>query len=130
MRRGEFYGYDPAKAKQLLAEAGFPNGFKTTLYSHNVDPWPKVIQSIQNDLGQIGIKAERQVLDRDTYWTLHRQAEEVVGIGLQDWWQDFPDPSDFIMPLFSKSNAVDERRQPELLVGPARSRRSSSRARA
>ena len=33
--------YDVAKAKSLLAEAGFPNGFKTTLYSHNVDPWPE-----------------------------------------------------------------------------------------
>jgi oligopeptide transport system substrate-binding protein len=29
----KWYGYDPAKAKQLLADAGFPNGFKTTLYT-------------------------------------------------------------------------------------------------
>jgi peptide/nickel transport system substrate-binding protein len=28
------YAYDPAKAKQLLAEAGSPNGFETTLYSY------------------------------------------------------------------------------------------------
>jgi peptide/nickel transport system substrate-binding protein len=29
------YAYDPAKARQLLAEAGFPNGFETELVSYN-----------------------------------------------------------------------------------------------
>jgi ABC-type transport system substrate-binding protein len=102
---GDFYGYDPAKAKQLLTDAGFANGFSVTIYSHNVDPWPKVIQSIQNDLTQIGIKASVRVLDRQTYWTLIGTPGKVA-MGMQDWWQDFPDPYDFIVPLFSKSNAV------------------------
>jgi oligopeptide transport system substrate-binding protein len=48
----KWYGYDPAKAKQLLAQAGFANGFKTTLYTDNVDPYPKLFQSIQNDLAR------------------------------------------------------------------------------
>ena len=61
---GEFYPYDVAKAKSLLAEAGFPDGFKTTLYSHNVDPWPKVLQSVQQDLREIGIASDLKVLDR------------------------------------------------------------------
>jgi ABC-type transport system substrate-binding protein len=102
---GVFYGYDPAKAKQILAAAGYPNGFSTTLYSHNVDPWPKVIQSIQNDLAQIGIKAQVKLVDRATYWTLISEPKKTP-IGLQDSWQDFPDPADFIVPGFSKSNAV------------------------
>ncbi len=114
---GDFYGYDPAKAKQLLAQAGYPNGFSTTLYSHNIDPWPKVIQSIQNDLGQVGITAGVKLLAKDTYWTLIGMPKKTP-IGLQDWWQDFPDPSDFVLPLFSKSNAVENGANPSYWWDP------------
>ena len=58
-----FYTYDPAKARQLLAEAGFPNGFKTTFWTLNVDPYPKMAQSVQYDLAQVGIKASIKQLD-------------------------------------------------------------------
>jgi ABC-type transport system substrate-binding protein len=112
-----YYGYDPAKAKQLLAEAGFPNGFHTTLYSHNVDPWPKVIQSIQQDLKGIGITADLKILDRSTYWTLIGKQGQ-CGAGLNDWWMDFPDPSDFIIPLYSKSTAIDEGTNPSFWWSP------------
>ena len=44
------YGYDVEKAKRLLADAGYPDGFETVFYSHNVDPFPKIAQSIQADL--------------------------------------------------------------------------------
>lgn len=114
---GDFYGYDLAKAKQLLAEAGYPNGFSTMLYSHNIDPWPKVIQSIQNDLAQVGIKAGVKLLAKDTYWTLIGMPKKTP-MGLQDWWQDFPDPSDFILPLFSKSNAVENGANPSYWWDP------------
>ena len=114
---GVFYGYDPAKAKQILTAAGYPNGFSTTLYSHNVDPWPKVIQSIQNDLAQIGIKAQVKLIDRATYWTLISLPKKTP-IGLQDSWQDFPDPADFIVPGFSKSNAVPNGLNPSYWWSP------------
>ena len=114
---GEFYPYDVAKAKALLAEAGFPSGFKTTLYSHNVDPWPKVLQSIQEDLKQIGIQADLKVLDRATYWTLIGKPG-ACGVGLNDWWMDFPDPSDFIIPLWSKSSAIEEGTNPSFFWDP------------
>lgn len=47
------YNYDPAKAKQLLAEAGFPNGFETELVSYNPPQWTA---AVQNYLQAVGIK--------------------------------------------------------------------------
>jgi len=101
----QYYSYDPAKAKQLLAEAGFPNGFKTTFYGHNVEPFPKLAQAIQADLKDVGIQADIKLMDRATYWDFTSLKKSHAGIGLSDWYQDFPDPSDWIGPLFS--NPID-----------------------
>ena len=97
----QFYTYDPAKAKQLLAGAGFPSGFTTTFYTHNVDPFPKIAQSIQNDLAAVGIQANIKQYDRATYWNLVEEASSHFGIGLTDWIMDYPDPSDWIGPLYT-----------------------------
>ena len=97
----QFYSYDPAKAKQLLADAGFPNGFKTTFYTHNVDPFPKIAQSIQNDLAAVGITASIKQYDRATYWNMVGVKASHFGIGLTDWIMDYPDPSDWIGPLYT-----------------------------
>jgi glutathione transport system substrate-binding protein len=56
--------YDPAKAKQLLKEAGYPNGFETQLWSaYNHTTAQKVIQFLQQQLAQVGIKASVQALE-------------------------------------------------------------------
>ncbi len=56
--------YDPAKAKQLLKEAGYPNGFETTLWSaYNYTTAQKVIQFVQQQLAQVGIKVKVEALE-------------------------------------------------------------------
>jgi glutathione transport system substrate-binding protein len=56
--------YDVAKAKQLLAEAGYPNGFETELWSaYNHTTAQKVTQFLQQQLQQIGIRTKITLLE-------------------------------------------------------------------
>lgn len=56
--------YDPAKAKKLLDEAGYPNGFESTLWSaYNHTTAQKVIQFVQQQLLQVGVKVQVQALE-------------------------------------------------------------------
>jgi peptide/nickel transport system substrate-binding protein len=41
------YGYDPAKAKELLAEAGYPNGFKFDIYLYTLPGMPEIPEIVQ-----------------------------------------------------------------------------------
>jgi len=101
-----YYGYDPAKAKQLLADAGYPNGFKTMLYTDNVDPDPKLWTSVQADLAAVGVQAELKTMSNNSYYTQQGMPKTLTA-GSFGWWMDFPDPSDWIAPLFGKASAVE-----------------------
>lgn len=56
--------YNPAKARELLKEAGYPNGFESTLWSaYNYTTAQKVIQFVQQQLAQVGIKVQVRALE-------------------------------------------------------------------
>lgn len=71
--------YNPAKARELLKEAGFPNGFSTTLWSsHNHSTAQKVLQFTQQQLAQVGIKVKVTAMDAG------QRAAEVEGKGQKE----------------------------------------------
>ena len=56
------YGFDPVKAKKLLAEAGYPNGFETVLLSPT--SYPKdVTEAIAAYWSAVGVRAQTRLLD-------------------------------------------------------------------
>jgi len=102
------YPYDPAKAKELLAEAGLGDGFETELYAMNTDPNPRIAQAIQQDLAAIGIKAELKTLAQSTVIAAGGEPDQapMIWSGGMAWIADFPDPSNFYGPILGCGGAV------------------------
>src|SRR3546814_4717138 len=56
---GPQYKEDPEKARKLLAEAGYPNGFEETLYAYRDRPYT---EAVMNYLRAVGIKTKLRFL--------------------------------------------------------------------
>lgn len=63
----EGYPYNPEKARQLLAEAGYPNGFETSIIIENSTQNSMLCQAIQAYLAQVGIKVNIDLADSARY---------------------------------------------------------------
>lgn len=83
--------YNPGKAKQLLAAAGFPHGFSTSIMTTNgsVPKDYEMIQAVQQYLNAVGIKASIQTVDFATYINdVHMRTGMDKPMFLDDWNDD------------------------------------------
>ncbi len=61
--------YDPARAKTLLAEGGYPNGFEFTLDSPTYDPHPAVAEFVKSELAKVGVTVRINPITADTWYS-------------------------------------------------------------
>jgi peptide/nickel transport system substrate-binding protein/oligopeptide transport system substrate-binding protein len=97
------YPYDPAKARALLTEAGYPNGIDLELWSSQSGQFPRIAQTIQAYLAQANIRVKLVQRDASSMREAARQGN--TDIALKDWYADYPDAENFLYPLLHSANA-------------------------
>ena len=96
------YPYDPAAAKKLLAEAGYPNGFETDLWAMPVQrPYNpnarRMAEIMQADFAKVGVKAKIVTYEWGEYLKRSKNGEhQMVLLG---WTGDNGDPDNFLYVL-------------------------------
>jgi peptide/nickel transport system substrate-binding protein len=94
-KRHTFFPYDPARAKQLIAQAGVA-GAHVTVWVLNTAPYPNVAQYMASVLDSLGMAATVKVVDASVYWDLIATEKNDPQIAYNNWSQDFPEGADFI----------------------------------
>lgn len=92
------YSFDPQRARQLLAEAGYPNGFSTTLWVRSSEDALRLAQSLQQDFAEVGVAVQIKPIAWGPFLEAIRRTD-LVPMFLLGWDADFPDPSNFLEVL-------------------------------
>ncbi len=97
------YDHDPAKAKQLLGQAGVPDGFDVSMKT--TSEYGEMAQAIQQDLAAVGINVKINVLEQATFLDQIRAGDsEMYLFG----WANIVDP-DHMYYVFSSEQQGKER---------------------
>jgi len=103
------YPYDPKKAKTLLAEAGYPDGFDIVFTAPNV-PVPmnpvgvQTWQAIQSYWKKIGVKVKLNLLELGAYYGILLSGKNEWEIEGEGWTADNGDPDAFLHQRFSSTS--------------------------
>jgi peptide/nickel transport system substrate-binding protein len=103
------YPYDPERARELLTEAGYPNGFNTTLWVMPVsrpymfDP-AKIGEAIQGYLAAVNITVDIYQIDWSTYLAKTQAGEH--SMCLLGWTGDNGDPDNFMNVLYGANQCT------------------------
>jgi peptide/nickel transport system substrate-binding protein len=103
------YAYDPAKAKQLLAEAGYPNGFNTELVTYELPQWAGAMQGY---LQAVGINAK--ITSMQVAAVVQRSIAGQNPLEMGSWGSYSVNDVSAILPNYFTFTGNDYTRDPEL----------------
>jgi len=98
---GLAYPFDPDGAKQLLAEAGYPDGFEVTYYGTNFTPYKEIGEVSQQDLANIGIRVDLRADVREKW--LAEVVKNPAAITQNQWDLPYPHGSYVMDSAFTKA---------------------------
>ncbi|MFI8217394.1 ABC transporter substrate-binding protein [Streptomyces sp. NPDC085932] len=102
---------DPAKAKELLKEAGHPDGLTVTLTHSNARDFetsPEIATAVQDALKKAGITVKLQGLEENDYSDKIHDVKSEPGFFLAHWGADWPSGGPFLAPIFDGRQIVED----------------------
>lgn len=99
----DYPSYDPETARRLLAEAGYPNGFSTTIYTPTDSNRRQLGELMQAALSQVGITAEVSPVEFGTLLPLTYSGEAPIWIL---GWTNGVDPNNYLYEMFHSDPAA------------------------
>ncbi|WP_010139468.1 ABC transporter substrate-binding protein [Oceanicola sp. S124] len=109
--------YDPESAQQMLAEAGYADGFSFTLDTPDYDPHPVVAQFLQNELAKVGVEVKINIITANEWYTKiykahdfdatlqeHVNHRDIVFYGNPDFYWGYDNPE--VTRLITESESV------------------------
>ncbi|MDT0476306.1 ABC transporter substrate-binding protein [Streptomyces griseoviridis] len=100
-----------AKAKELLKEAGHPDGITVTLTHSNSKDFetsPEIATALQDALKKAGITVKLQGLEENDYGDKIRNVKTEPGFFLAHWGADWPSGGPFLAPIFDGRQIVKD----------------------
>jgi glutathione transport system substrate-binding protein len=103
--QGASWPYDPAKAKALLAEAGYPNGFESVLWGGNSTATQRAMQFLQQQFAAVGVKVQVEPLESGVaaskIWNVSKPEDATTLMHYTGWSASTGDADWGLRPLFA-----------------------------
>ncbi|MBD8891726.1 ABC transporter substrate-binding protein [Roseibium litorale] len=105
------YDYNPEKAKELLAEAGYPDGFTTEFYAYRDREYAEAISLYLN---AVGIKTDFKMLQYSALREINMKGE--VPISFQTWGSYSLNDASAMVSQYFKHGSLDDARDDQVLA--------------
>lgn len=101
-----YYSYNPAKAKSLLAQAGYPNGFSMNIiYITSMAPIQEALQAVIQEWAQIGVKVTLAPESGFPSFSPAQATKQYAAFSLGPWGGPFPGTANLVWISHSGANA-------------------------
>jgi peptide/nickel transport system substrate-binding protein/oligopeptide transport system substrate-binding protein len=96
------YQFDTTRARQLLREAGYPNGIDVELWTSTNPIYVRVAETLQAYLRLSGIRVK--LVQRESAAAREAARKGGTDLFIKDWYADYPDAENFLYPLLHSAN--------------------------